>query len=112
MWNNRLTASLRPVFALFALAGTLALTGCGGGNGAPNNPYTTGGGALAVLPATPTIFSGGPSTLTIVGGTGPFSAFSSNSAVLPVTQAVSGTTVPLLGASVAADQTVQITIRD
>jgi hypothetical protein len=102
------------VFALLALAGALALTGCGGGNGAPNNMFAPGGvaGPLAVLPATATVFSGVPSTLTITGGTAPFTAFSSNSAVLPVTQAVSDTTVPLLGASVAADETVQITIRD
>ena len=114
MWNNRLTAWLRPVFALFALAGALALTGCGGGNGAPNNMFATGGVAtpLAVLPATATVFSGVPSTLTITGGAGPFTAFSNNSAVLPVTQEVSGTSIPLLGASVAADETVQITIRD
>src|SRR3989442_9024244 len=98
MWNNRLTAWLRPVFALFALAGALALTGCGGGNGAPNNPDSTGGGAgpLAVLPSPVTLFSGVPPTLTITGGTGPFPALSSHSAVLPVTQAGSGTTVPLL----------------
>ena len=111
MWKNRLTAWLRPVFTLFALAGMLSLAACGGGNGAPNNPYTTGGGPLAVLPAAPTIYSGVPSTLTITGGRAPFSAFSSDSSVLPVTQSPS-TTLPLLASTVTADTTVTLTIRD
>jgi hypothetical protein len=111
MWKNRLTAWLRPVFTLFALAGVLSLAACGGGNGAPNNPYTTGGGPLAVLPAAPTIYSGVPSTLTITGGRAPFSAFSSDSSVLPVTQSPS-TTLPLLASTVTADTTVTLTIRD
>lgn len=111
MLKNRLTAWLRPVFTLFALGGLLSLAACGGGNGAPNNPYQGGGGPLTVLPATTTIFSGVPATLTITGGTAPYQAFSSNSIVLPVTQAAS-TTIPLLAATVTADTSVTITIRD
>jgi hypothetical protein len=111
MWKNRLTACLRPVLSLFVLAGLLSLAACGGGNGAPNNPYAGGGGPLAVLPATTTIFSGVPATLTVTGGTAPFQAFSSNSTVLPVTQAAS-TTIPLLAATVVADTSVTVTVRD
>jgi hypothetical protein len=110
MWKNRLTACLRPVVSLFVLAGLLSLAACGGGNGAPNNPYQ-GGGALAVLPATSTIYSGVPATLTITGGRAPFSAFSSNSSVLSVPQAPD-TSIPLLASPIAADTTVTVTIRD
>jgi hypothetical protein len=111
MWKNRLTAWLRPVFTLFALAGVLSLAACGGGNGAPNNPYQGGGGPLTVLPKATIIYAGVPSTLTISGGTAPFQAFSSDSTLLPVTQAAS-TTIPLLANSVAADTTITVTIRD
>jgi hypothetical protein len=111
MWKNRLTACLRPVLSLFVLAGLLSLAACGGGNGAPNNPYAGGGGVLSVFPASTIVYSGVPSTLTISGGTGPFQVFSSDSAVLPVAYAGS-TTIPLLANTVAADTPVTITIRD
>ena len=94
MTENRLFAGwLRSITALAAVAGTLGLSACGGGSGAPNNPFL---GPLTVLPATIVAYSGVPTTLTISGGTGPYKAFSSNSAVLPVTQAVPATTVVLL----------------
>ena len=50
MTENRLFADwLRSITALAAVAGTLGLSGCGGGSGAPNNPFL---GPLTVLPAT------------------------------------------------------------
>jgi hypothetical protein len=110
MWKNRLTACLRPVLSLFVLAGLLSLAACGGGNGAPNNPYV-GSAVLAVLPTSTTIYSGVPATLTITGGRAPFSAFSSDSSVLTVPQAPD-TTIPLLASPVAADTAVIVTIRD
>ena len=39
MVNRLFTAWLRSACALFGIAGILLLTGCGGGSGAPNNPY-------------------------------------------------------------------------
>src|SRR5438105_4477957 len=113
MWKNRLTTWLRPALTLFALAGVFSLAGCGGGNGAPNNMFapTPATPTLTVLPATATVFSGVPSTLTITSGTAPFSAFSSNAAVLPVSSTVTNT-IGLLAANVATNQTVTITIRD
>ena len=116
MTENRLPAAwLRPLLGMFAIAGVLALSACGGGSGAPNNPYAPGPtapGPLTVLPADATVYSGMPTTLTITGGVGPYFAFSSNTAVLPVTQAVPGNTVLLLASNVAAATTVVITAQD
>jgi hypothetical protein len=116
MTETRLPAAwLRPLLGLFAIAGVLALSACGGGSGAPNNPYAPGPtvpGPLTVLPADAVVYSGVPATLTVTGGTGPYFAFSSNSAVLPVTQAVAGSTVLLLGSNVATDTDVSITVQD
>ena len=45
MTDNRLSAAwLRPLLGLLATAGVLALSACGGGSGAPNNPYAPGPG--------------------------------------------------------------------
>ncbi|MDH5246299.1 MAG: hypothetical protein OEW98_07610, partial [Betaproteobacteria bacterium] len=110
MTENRLFAGwLRSLTVLAAVAGTFGLSACGGGSGAPNNPFL---GALTVLPAPVVAYSGVPTTLTISRGTGPYKAFSSNSAVLPVTQTVPSTTVVLLANNVDADTDVTITIQE
>src|SRR5205809_6211632 len=113
MSKNRLAAWLRPALTLFALAGMFSLAACGGGNGAPNNMFAPPAvtPTLAVLPATVTAYSGVPTTITITSGTAPFSAFSSDTDVLPVPLTVS-TMIPMLPATVATDQTVTITISD
>ena len=100
---------LRSLAGLAAVAGLLALAGCGGGSGAPNNFFKS---TVTVQPNVAIAYSGQPMTLTISGGTGPFRAFSSNSGLLPVTQDVAGRTVALLGANVAEDTDVTITIQD
>src|SRR6266508_4499685 len=113
--HRLIAASLRLVAGMFALAGVLALTACGGGSGAPNNPFTPGPAtppALSVLPSAATVYSRTPATLTVVGGVAPFFAFSSNSAVLPVAQAVPGNTVLLVANDVADTTSVTITIQD
>ncbi|MEP6942062.1 MAG: hypothetical protein ABI981_03960, partial [Betaproteobacteria bacterium] len=95
--------------------GLLALGGCGGGSGAPNNPYAPGPtapGPLFVLPPSITVYSHTPATLTVSGGAPPYQAFSSNPSILPVTQVVSGATVVLLPNDVAADTTAVITVQD
>ena len=110
MTENRLFAGwLRSITVLAAVAGTLGLSACGGGSGAPNNPFL---GTLTVQPTATVAYSGVPTSLTISGGTGPYRAFSSNSAVLPVPQTVPGTTVVLLATNVAADTEVTITIQE
>jgi hypothetical protein len=116
MAPNRMIARwLRPALALFALGGLLALAGCGGGSGAPNNPFNPPPpppGPVFVLPATLTVFSNTPTTLTISGGAAPFSVFSSNPAVLPVAQTSTNGIIVLLPGNVTADTTVLITVQD
>jgi hypothetical protein len=112
MVDNRLTAWLRPVMTLFALAGILSLGACGGGGGAvAGSPYTGGGAPLVVLPGAPTVYSGVPTILTITGGASPYTAFSSDTSILPVA-APSGNTLVLLANQVNADTTVTVTVRD
>src|SRR6202521_5786578 len=106
---------LRPTLALCALAGLLALGGCGGGSGAPNNPFAPGPttvGPLFVLPPTAVVYSHTPATLQVSGGKTPYQAFSSNSAVLPVAQNVDTGVVVLVPGEVAADTPVIITVQD
>ena len=115
MQNRLLAAWLRPVAGLFALVAALALSACGGGSGAPNNPYEPPPPvipALLVLPAAPTIYSQVAATLTISGGVTPYRAFSSNAAVLPVTQNLPGNTLTLLAGTVNELTTATITIQD
>ena len=116
MTEHRLLAAwLRPLLGSLVLAGVLALSACGGGSGAPNNPYATGPGAptaLAVLPPTFTAYAGTPATLTISGGLQPYSAFSSNTAVLALSLASSSTTILLVPTPVALATDVTVTVRD
>ena len=103
---------LRPTLALCALAGLLALGGCGGGSGAPNNPFAPKPvipGPLFVLPPTAVVYSHTPATLQVSGGALPYQAFSSNSAVLPVAQNVD-TGVVVLECSPAVLVTVSETM--
>lgn len=116
MARNQIKATLlRPVLAVIALGGMLALGGCGGGSGAPNNPFAPGPvtpGPLFVLPPSATAYTHTPATLSVSGGASPYQAFSSNSAILPVAQAVNGSTIVLLANDVAADTVAVITVQD
>jgi hypothetical protein len=115
MVEHRLTAWLRPVLSLLALAGLLSLAACGGGSGAPNNAFAPGPSAppaVVVQPASINVFSGIPATLTIISGTAPFSVFSDTPSVLPVAQNAAGNTIVLLPTAVASDTNVRITVRD
>jgi len=116
MSRNAMTHPLlRPLLALLALAGVLALSACGGGSGAPNNPYAPvdpAPGPLFVLPPSATVYSHTPATLTVSGGKAPYSAFSSNATIMPVAPAVNGASVVLLANDVAAATTTVITVQD
>src|SRR4030095_8823182 len=65
-----------------------------------------------ILPATMTLFSGTPASLTVSGGTPPYRAFTTNPAVLPVAQAVVGGSLPLFAANVTVDTPVTISVLD
>jgi hypothetical protein len=116
MARNQLSASLlRPVLALLAVTGLLALSACGGGSGAPNNPFAPvppTPGPVSLLPPSATVYVSTPATLTVSGGQPPYSAFSSNATVLPVAQSVNGATVVLLANNVAASTTAVVTVQD
>src|ERR1700674_4960267 len=106
---------LRPTLALCVLAGLLALAGCGGGSGAPNNPFAPGPvkvGPLFLLPANAVVYSHTATTLQVSGGATPYQAFSSNSGVLPAAQNVDTGVVVLVPGEVAADTPVIITVQD
>ena len=117
MTETRLPAAwLRPLVALFALAGTAGALGAAAAAAAPRTIPTRPGpatpGPLVILPADSTVYSGIPATLTVTGGVPPYSPFSSNSAILPVTQTVAGSTVLLLAANVGPRHPVTITVQD
>jgi hypothetical protein len=100
-----------------ALSGVvLTLPGCGGGGseGAPLNPAPSPSSPspISVNPSAITVYNNLPVSLLISGGVGPFRAFSSDPAALPVLQDVVGSTITLSPNNVAADTPVTITITD
>src|SRR5215467_2735456 len=106
---------LRPILALFALAGLALVGGCGGGSGAPNNPFApppTTPGPVTILPAASVAYSNTPATLEVSGGSPPYTIVSSNSAILPVAQSNTTGTIVLIPANVLADTVVVITAQD
>lgn len=104
---TRLAAS----FALLAcLAFVAGIAGCGGG-GVSGPAVTTG--ALAISPATTTVFSDVPARFVVTGGTAPYFITSSNGAVLPVPSgAYNYNELTLIPNSVGADTSVTISATD
>jgi hypothetical protein len=113
---NDLTARwLRPALSLLALAGLAFLGGCGGGSGAPNNPYAAPPVTptpVVILPSSSVAYSNNPTTLEISGGTPPYNVVSSNPAILPVAQSSTTGIIVLLPANVSTDTAVTITAQD
>jgi hypothetical protein len=112
MPQSRFAAWLRPLLTLVALAGVLSLAACGGGGGAPNNPYQGGVGPLAITPSVATAYSGNPFVFTVTGGSQPYTILSSDQAVLPVVGTLNGNTLVITPNSVGADTPVTLTVRD
>jgi hypothetical protein len=112
MPGYRFTAWLRPLLNLAALAGVLSLAACGGGNGAPNNPYQGGAGPLAISPSVANLYSGNPFVFAVTGGSGPYAITSSDQAVLPVVGILDGNTLVVTPGNVGADTPVTLTVRD
>ena len=115
MVERRLSAWLRSALALFGIAGILLLAGCGGGSGAPNNPYLPPPPPilpLQLLPSVLSVYPGTPATLTISGGVPPYRAFSTDASILPVAALVSGDTIVLAANPVTAATVVGISVQD
>src|SRR6266567_7014340 len=116
MAPNRLNAHwLQLALAAVALGALAILGGCGGGSGAPNNPFApppTTPGPLSILPSAPTVFANTPTILTITGGVPPYFVVSSNTAILPIGASVTNGTIVLLPANVLADTAVVVTAQD
>src|SRR3989454_9066885 len=116
MAPNRINARwLRSISALLAFATLAVLGGCGGGSGAPNNPFApppTVPGPLTILPSSATVYSNTPAILTISGGVPPYFVVSSNTVILPVGASVTNGTIVLLPANVLGDTAVLITAQD
>jgi len=112
MPGYRLTAWLRPLMTLVALAGVLSLAACGGGSGSPSSMSGSVGVPLAITPATATTYSGNPFTFLVTGGTQPYSVLSSDQAALPVVATLTGNTLVVVPGSVGADTAVTLSIRD
>src|SRR6478672_1056669 len=108
----RLTTWLRPLLTLAALAGVLSLAACGGGNGAPNNPFQGGAGPLSISPAVATLYSGNPFVFAVTGGNAPYAITSSDQAVLPAVGTLDGNTLVVTPGNVGADTSVTLTVRD
>ena len=99
----------------FLLAACIAalLGSCGSGavTGTPT-PNPAAGTTLTVSPPTVDLFPDLPTTFTVTGGTSPYTAFSSNSAVLPITATVNGSTFSVIPNAVPLDTVIDITVRD
>jgi hypothetical protein len=112
MPGHRISAWLRPLLTLAALAGVLSLAACGGGSGAPNNPYQGGVGPLAITPSVATAYSGNPFVFTVTGGSRPYTVLSSDQAVLPVVGTLDSNTLVVVPGNVGTDSSVTLTVRD
>lgn len=105
MSGKQLVKFMLPTLFVAAL-----LQGCG--SGAVSSSPTTSTGDLLVLPAQADVFPNTPTTFTISGGRSGYSVFSSNNAVVPVTETVNGAQFTIVASEVAQDTTVTLTVRD
>lgn len=92
--------------SIFPLVLAAALSGCG------ENTTSLEPAPLAVSPADAVAYNGSPVTLYISGGTIPYTATSSNSAVINVPNNVGGTTMVFDANNVAEDTPVNLDVRD
>lgn len=115
-WQNRLgNSAIHDKLCWAAAVPVLAslLSACGSGAvSAPPATDPSAGTPVSVSPPSVDAFPDIPVTFNVSGGTSPYQAFSSNNVALPVDTAISGTTFTALPKPVAAETTVDITVRD
>ena len=90
------------------LALTLALAGCGGSKSTPAVATTT----LSAGPATFSAFGNTLNTVSITGGTGPYTVRSSDANTIAVSTQVKGPTIPITPKNVLANTVVTLTVTD
>ena len=90
------------------LALTLALAGCGGSKSTPAAATTT----LSAGPTTFSAFGNTVNTVTITGGTGPYTVRSSDANTIAVPTQVTGPTIPITPKNVLANTVVTLTVTD
>lgn len=90
------------------LALTLALAGCGGSKSTPAAATTT----LSAGPTTFSAFGNTVNTVTITGGTGPYTVRSSDANTIAVPTQVTGPTIPITAKNVLANTVVTLTVTD
>ena len=98
--------------ALVACAAGLALTlvvaGCGGSKSTPAATTTT----LSAGPTTFSAFGNTLNTVTITGGTGPYTVRSSDATIIAIPALVTGPTIPITPKNVLANTVVTLTVTD
>ena len=108
MKMNRMFEHVAPVLIAMVFVGVLG--SCG--SGAVTAPEPTSFPTMSVSPAVAEVYPDVPTTFTIGGGKPPYNTFSGNSTALPLSSIVNGSTFTVVANAVAADTTVDITIRD
>jgi hypothetical protein len=105
---------LTPILMAIAAIGLISgLNACGSGAvGAPPDTTPVANTPLAVSPPSADLFPDVPTIFTITGGKPGYSAFSSNSVVLPVTATLPGATFTVIPGPVTAETVVDITVKD
>ena len=111
MKMNRMIGRVVTYFLAACIAALLGSCGSGAVTGTPT-PNPAAGTTLTVSPPTVDLFPDLPTTFTVTGGTSPYTAFSSNSAVLPITATVNGSTFSVVPNAVPVDTAIDITVRD
>ena len=100
----------RVAISAAAVAGVLMVAGCGGGSSSTPPASTTT--TLAAGPKSFSAFGNTVNSITITGGTGPYSVRSSDSNLINVPAQVTGATLSITPRNVLANTTVTLTFTD
>ncbi len=100
----------RVAISALAILGAITLAACGGSSSSPS--VTVPAAALAAGPTTFSAFGNTANSVTIIGGTGPYSVRSSDANVIAVPAQVTGATLVITPKNVLANTTVTLTFTD